>query len=67
MLDKYQRLKKGRMADAKGPPPKKVRWSWRSSVGFLWRGRGVVKKRKQIHRVHYDLEVGSLWLYDLYV
>lgn len=34
-----------------------------SSVGFLWRGRGVVKKRKQIHRVHYDLEVGSLWLY----
>ena len=24
MLDKYQRLKKGRMADAKGPAPKKV-------------------------------------------
>lgn len=67
MLDKYQRLKKGRMADAKGPPPKKVRWSLLAALGFCGGGVVFVKKRQQIHRVHYDLEVGSLWLYDLYV
>eukprot|EP00438_Fugacium_kawagutii_P013547 Skav227882 [mRNA] locus=scaffold2896:447005:448701:+ [translate_table: standard] len=39
VLDKYQRLKKGRLADAKGPPPKKAHFrAWEVASGGIGHG-----------------------------